>query len=442
MKARVAIVVVAVVVIAAVGVAVAATIGAPQAPSVTSAPDGAVAVAPSLTSSVADSPTFGLAGTVRTAGGTAIAGALACDHPAFGAAIVCARSGDDGTFALRVLAGLHKLEMLAPAGSSWLPLWYPSADNSRDAAFLDLRKGDRADLDVRLDAGRRVSGRIVDIKGAPVGDAQACADPRETDAEWVCARTDADGRYTLVVAPASYLLFFVPPEGTRLIPRWWRSAGDNNGAESFGVRSDVSGVDMTLPPGYLVFGKIVSSSGKPIEHAFVCVDTKFPTGRICRSTDKEGNYSVSVRAGRFVVQIRPSAGEGVVAQWYGGTDDPTTAREISVSSDVRVDVALRSGKLVWGSVKGTDGLPIEGAYVNAFDPSGRFVAGAPAGATGDYFLVVPMGEYRLRAFAALGSPYVSAAYGGGDGRIVSVNEKDKDVLAEFRLELVSLGPAQ
>lgn len=396
--------------------------------------DEGVAVARFPPASASEANLFRLAGTVRAEDGAPIAGALACDHPAFDAPTMCARSGPGGTFSLAVAAGYHKLEVLPPAGSRFTWQWYEGRDRSRDATLLDLRLRGREDLDVRLAAGRRVSGRVVGPSGGPVADAQACAGPLETPADWTCARTDADGRYAVVVVEGSYSMFFVPPEGTRLIPRWWRDGEQVLAADTLVVRGDLTGIDVDLVDGNLVFGTVTATSGKPLEHSLVCVDTRLPTGRICRPTDKRGNYSVAVRRGTFLVQFRASTLDGVVSEWHRGAPDPRVARDIVVAADVRVDGALRSGKLLWGSVRGADGIPLEGATLNAYDvDTGAFVAGGATGISGDYAFIVPVGRFRLEAYPPFGKPYLSAFFGGETQRVIEVREKDADVLADVFL---------
>jgi hypothetical protein len=398
--------------------------------------DEKVAVAAPVTPP--DKKTFGLAGVVRAPGGAAVNGALACDHPAFGGGVTCARTGSDGAFRMRVVAGLHKLELVPPAGSALIGSWYPNADRPRFGEYLDLRARDRGDLAVQLASGRRVSGRAVDLSGAPVADAQACYSPTQTDIDWTCVRTDADGRYSAVVADGDYIIFFVPPGGSRLITRWWRYAPDEISADVLHVGQDLEGIDVTFPAGNLIVGKITTPNGRPVEHGLVCIDTRFPSGRICRPTDKQGAYTLAVRRGSFEIQFLPSSDDGGVGGWYGGGSNPLSARDIFVNGDMQLNASLRSGRTLSGTVIGVDELPVQGAYVNAYDLGGNFVAGAPAGLSGFYALVLPPGQYRVKAYPPLGSSYVASYVGGGDGRLIEIKDKDVDYGADFVLEHASV----
>jgi hypothetical protein len=434
MRARVGLVIVA---IAVFSVAMVLATNAARSVPTIATPSATPSLAPVPVSEAVTPPdkaTFRLGGVVRDESGGGVAGALTCDHPAFGGAITCVRSRSDGAFELRAVAGLHKLEFVPPAGSPLIASWYPQADRPRLAQYLDVRAAERSDLVVRLETGRRVSGRTTDLSGAPVADAQACFSPTQTDIDWTCVRTDADGRYAATVASGDYLVFFVPPGGSRLITRWWRYAPDEISADVLRVRSDLEGIDATFPAGNLVVGKVVTSSGKPVEHALVCIDTRFPSGRICRPTNKQGEYTVAVRRGSFQIQFIASTSENVVNGWYGGGSDPLSAAQIAVNGDIRIDGSLRSGKLIWGSVIGGDGLPVQGAYVNAYDLAGNFVAGGAVGMSGDYGIVVPVGRYRVQAFPPIGSSYIAAYAGGGSGRIIEVRDRDTDVVFDVTLQ--------
>ncbi len=383
-----------------------------------------------------------LSGKVKGDDGKAIGGALVCDRPAFAAPTACERTAADGSFALAVLPGFHKLEAVAPAGSRYVDVWFDGIDRPRDATLLDLRRGGRENIVIMLEAGHRVSGRVTALNGRPVADAQACFDPTDVLGEWICTRTDNEGRYSVAVRDGEYSAFFVPPDETRLIPRWWKSGEQILAADTLGVHGDIPDIDVTLVPGFLIFGRVTSANGKPVENANVCVDTPFPTGRICRPTDKGGNYSVSVRRGTFIVQFVPDPDSGVVRAWYRDTPDPTAAEPVAVLfTDVRVDGVLRSGKLLWGSVRGLDGRPLEGSTINVYSADRvccDLVTAGATGRTGDFAMIVPPGRFLMEVFPPVSQPYLSSFYGGATRRIIEVRERDTDVLAEVALQPITL----
>ncbi len=389
-----------------------------------------------------------LGGVVRGPDGRPLGGALACDYPTFDAPVSCAATAADGRFSLLAPAGFHKLHVVAPPGASLLPQWYDGGERSRDATILDLRRLDRSDVVATLDTARRISGRITGARdGRIVVDAIVCAAPSDDAGEWVCGRTDGTGRYALAVRAARYQIFFVPPDDTRLIPQWWDGADEPLGSSFLDVRArDATGIDAGLVEGHLITGTIrAAGSGEPVERALVCADTPFPTGRICRPTDQQGRYSVAVRSGTFVLQFKPRASSRLVSEWYGGAPDWRTARRVAVEGDVRVDAALRVGRVLSGEIRaGEDGAPLEGASVNVYDASRPCCAAAAtaiAGIGGDYVTVVPPGRYWVEFFPPTGTPYVSAYYGGADlahARVVQVKASEDAGFLDARLEEVKL----
>ncbi len=395
-----------------------------------------------------ESGTVRLAGAVRAADdGKPIAGALACAHPAFDAPELCVASGPDGRFSFDVPSGFHKLEILAPGDSRYVDQWFEDRDRSRDAALLDLRKTGRDDVIVALAAGRRVSGRLLGRRDhAPVADGQACASPNDRPGAWTCVRTDAEGRYAMTILPGAYSLFFVPPDRTRLRPLWWADGDDVLGADAVDVsRGERTDVDATLPEGNVISGTIRSTGGRPLERVFVCVDTPFPTGRICRPTDKQGRYSVAVRRATYNVQFKPPVAGRAVGEWLGGAIYPREARSITVSGDVRLDATLQSGKLLWGQVTTErGGLPVEGATVNVYYADRACCAIAAATATGmggDYAVVLRPGSYWVEAFPPFGSALISSFAGGPTAeraRAVTVGDKEDRNFADIALDEVQI----
>src|SRR5258708_20375347 len=76
--------------------------------------------------------------------------------------------------------------------------------------------------------------------------------------------------------------------------QWYDDASVGVAARSVTLDRDRV-VDQVLSPGPSIVGHVRTPDGSPVYHAFVCVDTPFPTGRICRPTDAAGAYRVPTR---------------------------------------------------------------------------------------------------------------------------------------------------
>ena len=165
-----------------------------------------------------------------------------------------------------------------------------------------------------------------------------------------------------------------------------------------------------------VSGHVTDPSGTPVYRAFVCVDTPFPTGRICRPTDEKGAYRVTTRPETYLVQILPPDGSDLLPQYYGGGRTWLDANTVTVrSQSVTIDVRLVRGLKVQGVVRSEQGVPLEGASVNVSDARG-IVTATSTDETGAYSLAVPAGRYTFDFFAPFPSQVVSV-----QGRPVTVD---------------------
>jgi hypothetical protein len=154
-----------------------------------------------------------------------------------------------------------------------------------------------------------------------------------------------------------------------------------------------------------------------VYHAFVCVDTPFPTGRICRPTDAAGSYRVTTRPETYLVQVLPPDGSDLLPQYVGGGRTWLDAATVTVrSQDRTVDVTLLRGLKVTGVVRSQTGVPLEGASINISDQQG-IVTATYTDETGAYSLAVPAGQYTIDFFAPFPSQVVSI-----EGRPVTVEK--------------------
>jgi len=165
-----------------------------------------------------------------------------------------------------------------------------------------------------------------------------------------------------------------------------------------------------------IVGHVTDPAGGPVIHAFVCADTPFPTGRICRPTDASGAYRITTRPESYMVQIIPPDGSDLLPQYVGGGRTWLDANTVTVrSQNVTVDVKLQRGFVVSGVLRSQTGIPLEGASVNVSDGQG-FLTGTYTDSTGTYSVALPRGSYIFDFFAPFPSELVSV-----EGRPVTVD---------------------
>jgi hypothetical protein len=350
-----------------------------------------------------------------TAGRPAAQGPV-CANPLSLAATVCEKSKADGTYAIDVTPGLYKMSFDGAPGRKLLPQWAYGRVTSGEADVIDVRSADASGVDVTLRPGVALSGTITATDGHPVKKAQVCVHRFSESLPWDCERTDDRGRYVALVEPDTYWVWVIPPDDDPLIMQWYDDAGTGAGARPVDLHADRR-IDQVLGPGPSIVGHVRAPDGSPVYHAFVCVDTLFPTGRICRPTDPSGAYRVTTRPETYAVQILPPDGSDLLRQYVGGGRTWLDAATVTLrNTDLTVDVTLRRGLRVSGVVRSQTGIPLEGASVNISDGQG-IVTATYTDESGAYSLAVPAGRYTFDFFAPFPSQVVSI-----QGRPVTVDK--------------------
>lgn len=343
-----------------------------------------------------------ISGTVRDERGQGLPGAEVCAHSLETDAVPCAAAGDGGRYAVDVRPGFYKLEISGPPnGSRLIPQWARGRASSDEADVVDTRTADATGVDVVLRPGVVLTGTVVSAHdGSPQKDAQVCTYAFSIPLGWDCDRTDKNGRYTLIREPDTYWIWVIPPgdRSSRAIYQYYAGALTGVDATPFDLRRDRS-LDVALPEGPVLRGRVTTTDGAPVALALVCVDTPFPTGKICRTTADDGTYQVATRPETYVVNVVPPADSDAIAgYWPNAVPDWTKARPIAVGpGDARVDIALPRGVRLGGTIRDASGAPVEAATVNVNDASGPHYFGT-TDIHGHYSIALPRGDYTVDVF--------------------------------------------
>lgn len=360
----------------------------------------ALEVAEATTATVLFEALARIAGTVRDQGARAVAGAQACANPTDDAAPVCARTGADGAYAIEAPPGTYKLHVSGPPdGSRLIGQWARGRVESYEADSFDTRRGDVSGADVTLVRGHVLSGTVRAARdGAAVKEAQVCTQTLAAPLPWDCERTDKRGGYAALREPGTYWVWFIPPDDAgRLLPQRFDRVELGVDATPLVIDRDRV-LDVALRDGPLLTGRVTTTDGAPLAAAHVCVDTPFPTGRICRPTDADGRYSVATRPDTYTVQVVPPPESDAVGGYWDGKRDWTDAARVRVAGDVGLDLSLPRGVRLVGTVRTEDGTPVEAAPVSVNDGQG-FLTGTYTDRVGHYAVAVPPGSYTVDVFA-------------------------------------------
>ena len=207
----------------------------------------------------------------------------------------------DGTFRTFLADGTYSVVVNPPPGSSFVA-------GSRDGIVVS---GDTVVPDLVLEAGFRVSGRVVDGGGSPVP---------EVDTDWLLPggavltpsdNTDANGEYAVVVPAGTYTAEFEPMQGLRLgAVRLFDEV----------VSADRVLPDVVLPAAWLVSGRVVDPTAVPVEGASVDVDdsaTLMDVPTTTSDTIANGTFLIALPDGTYDLTADPPAG----SPWLPGVLD-------------------------------------------------------------------------------------------------------------------------
>ena len=337
-----------------------------------------------------------ISGAVRDERGAAVARAEACAHPITRVDVVCARSDAGGKYTIETRADLYRVDVAGPPGAKLVPQWAPGAYTEDDADILDARTSDVPDVDFALAGGVVLRG-TVRVGGVTIEDAQVCLRTLAAPVGWQCERTDKRGAYAALRVPGEYWVWALPPDRVRAVGLWYDRVLEGFQATPFELSSDAT-LDMTLPSGPQIHGRVRNEAGEPVTDVFVCVDTPFTTGRICRPSGFDGAYVVTTRPSTYILSVIPPVGSGYIAEYWDHKRNWVEADAVSLGSGgAEVDLVLRRGVIVRGTIKDKRGVPAVGATINFGDPREVEHAGATDGA-GAFEVVVAPGTYHVDVF--------------------------------------------
>lgn len=350
------------------------------------------------TSVVQLDPHSKITGTIKDERGAAVTDAEVCAHPPQAlASPTCARSAAEGKFSIDVRSDVYKLDVSGPPGGKLIAQWASGRLSSGEADVVDARSADVDGIGVTMVKGVLLSG-VVRGPGGPVEDAQVCTRTLAAPLPWDCVRTKKNGSYLALMEPGRYFMWTVPPDNVRLVAQWYDGVLEGVDTTDIAMDRDRQ-IDVALDPGPQLRGKVTTTDGAPVSGALVCVDTRFPTGRICRPTAGDGSYTVTTRPQTYTVQVLAPAESDLISEFWLRKRTWVDANDISVgSADRTLDMTLRHGMRVSGVIRDTRGVPLEGATINLNDDEGPF-AGTDTDISGSYHMVVPPGTYQIEVFA-------------------------------------------
>jgi hypothetical protein len=339
-----------------------------------------------------------ITGLVKDERGAAVTNAEVCAHPPLVRSLpTCARTAGEGKFAIDVRSDVYKLDVSGPPGGKLIAQWASGRLSSGEADIVDVRSADADGIAVTMVKGVLLTG-VVRGPSGPVEEAQVCTRTLAAPLPWDCVRTKKDGTYLALMEAGSYYMWTIPPDNVRLMAQWYDHVLVGVDTTEVDIDRDRQ-IDVSLDPGPQLRGKVTTTEGAPVGRAFVCVDTRFPTGRICRPTGGDGSYAVTTRPATYTVQVLAPSDSDLISEFWLGKRTWVDANDVTLgNADRTLDLTLHKGVRVSGVIRDRRGVPLEGATINLNDDAGPLI-GASTDISGTYTVVVPPGTYQVEVFA-------------------------------------------
>jgi protocatechuate 3,4-dioxygenase beta subunit len=219
-------------------------------------------------------------------------------------------------------------------------LYLRGEEHSETAFKVEGREGEEVHVEVELEEGKRVTGRVMDMKMRPVSDASIVVE--SPDGKRWTVYPDDTGFYSIALSPSRYSISAVAEMCDASVKTVdLRSGGKERK------------LDFVLPA-VLMRGRVRDKGGRAV-----------PFARIVLSEDGHEMTKIADGNGEFAILVpfREERGTGIKETFIISARAPGFAesREVispSIGSDKTIDIILTKGGWIKGKVVEEDGTPV------------------------------------------------------------------------------------
>jgi hypothetical protein len=336
-----------------------------------------------------------LAGSV-TGGNMPLAAAVIEVYNLSGTRRTRVQASASGAYSLVLPAGEYKV-FAYDANDVFAGVFAPSAIAFADAALVRIDPPATTTVFFSLTAVARVSGVVLDAETqAPLPEKLVYV--YTTAGALVTSRvTDAAGVFRVSLAAGSYRFVGADPAGT-YAPVFYVASRSFEASDVVPLAAGAVRSDLTLAAerGGAVSGQ-VNASVKTTVIAYNPDGTRHAS----TETSESGAYRLVTAPGTYKLAVTDFQGQ-YAAQFYSDSMLFAEADEVAVfvgHTLTGVDFTpARAGRFAGTVRDGGNGQPLGGMTVVAYDLTGRQIAQATTGTSGDYRLALAPGQYRLLVF--------------------------------------------
>jgi hypothetical protein len=279
---------------------------------------------PSRTGINAKIPTgYSISGTITNTSSTPLAGV---NVDATNASGYSGSASTDGTgkYTIKGLAaGTYKLDLI-DSGSPYVDGWYTTANANHFTTVAASATGvavgpSKTGISSKMTVGFTIAGKLTTTGGVPLVDAYvATGSGPSSDATY----TDAMGNYKLQgLLAGSYKLTVEPPYLGNYQTGWYTTANTNHfavlaaSATAVTVGPSRTGINVKLPGGFTISGKITKAGGVAVP--FASVSATNAAGVFDSFTANDGTYKiVGLSAGTYKVEVVPGSDQPLQTGFY------------------------------------------------------------------------------------------------------------------------------
>ena len=302
-----------------------------------------ITVGPNKTGVNVKLPTgFTISGTIKNTSGVALAGVgiQPSSSTYYGRGVV---TDATGKYTIKGLAAAtYKLGISPDSASQYMDGYYTTTNANHFTSAIAGASGvavgpNKTGINANIVTGRTIAGTITTTGGAPILGATVSA---TNLGHTRTAMTDATGKYTIKgLSSASQTLDLDPPYGQNFMRGWYTTGNTNHfttnsvSATPIVVPPNATGVNMKIPKGYSIAGKITGPGAVPIDFAYV--DASKPGYTNYASTETDGTYLINgLGSGSYVVAVQAFDGNFQSGFYTTGNTAHFTINEASATKVV------------------------------------------------------------------------------------------------------------
>ncbi len=317
-----------------------------------------------------------------------------------------------GNYAFNGLkSGDYKIQISLSYTSDFVPQTYDNADNFSLATPITVSAPNTTvNIDITLEFGGSVSGRVVDSSNQPISGLQVNAFGIAFNLGGKNGFTDSNGDYIIKgLASGDYRVEVLTFNNSSFAPQFYSNKNDSSSADPVTITApnQTSDINFTLAAagsegtGGTISGQVIGENGQGVANVSVNAFSNFSFGGFA-FTDSNGFYTISgIPEGDFRIRIFPPTDIGS-PEYFDDALFFEFATPITITGTDRVEninfvISKHSGSIS-GKVVDAAGQPLANQFVDAYDFAlDLFVGGESTDAKGFYKIKnIPAGTYRVR----------------------------------------------